>query len=113
MGVLAPKVTASGQAMVTYLDPLTSFYERLLPLKTVEAIYADWHPDGLEVWLIVYRATEADREQIYNHERALMQTFPGLGVDTRLIDRSEVDPVEAVDLAAVDAFLRFSRPAHA
>ncbi len=113
MEILAPKVTASRQATVTRLNPLTSFYERLLPLETVEAIYADWHPDGLKVWLVVCRATEADREQIYNHERALMQTFPGLGVDTRLIDRSEVDPIEAVDLAAVDVFLRFPRPAYA
>ena len=49
-----------------YLDPLTYFYERLLPVETVEAIYADWRPDGLDVWLIVYDATEADREQIFN-----------------------------------------------
>lgn len=113
MEVLAPQITTSGQVAITLLDPLTSFYERLLLVETVEAIYADWQPDGLEVWLVVYRATEADREQIYHHERALMQAFPGLGLDTRLIDRSEVDPIEAVDLTAMDAFLRFPRPAHA
>lgn len=111
--ILAPQVTTSEQALVVYLDPLTYFYERLLPVETVEAIYADWHPDGLDVWLIVYDATEADREQIYNHEQVLMQTFPGLGLDTRLIDRSKVDPIEAVDLRAVDAFLRFPRSAYA
>jgi len=111
--VPVPTVTALAQAMVLCLDPLTDFYERLLPVETVEAIYADWRPDGLEMWLIVYRATEADREQIYNHERSLMQTFPGLGLDTHLLDRSEVDPIEVVDLTAVDAFLRFPRSAHA
>jgi len=99
--------------LVVYLDPLTYFYECLLPVETVEAIYADWRMDGLDVWLIVYDATEADREQIYNHEQVLMQTFPGLGLDTRLIDRSKVDPIEAVDLRAVDAFLRFPRSAYA
>lgn len=110
--VPVPTVTLPAP-MVLRLDPLTDFYERLLSVGTVEAIYADWRPDGLEMWLIVYRATEADREQIYNHELSLMQAFPGLGVDTHLIDRSEVDPVEAVDLTAVDAFLRFPRSAHA
>lgn len=113
MEAQAPKITTPGQATINLLDPLTHFYERLLPVETVEAIYADWHPDGLEVWLVVYRASEADRDQIYEHERALMQALPGLGLDVRLIDRSEVDPGEAVDLAAVDAFLRFPRPAHA
>jgi len=111
--VLAPQITASRQTVITFLDPLTYFYERLLPVETVEAIYADWHPDGLDVWLIVYHATEADREQIYHHERAFLQAFPGLGLDTRLIDRSEIDPIEAVDLAAADVFLRFPRPAYA
>jgi hypothetical protein len=111
--VLAPKITTSARAVVSYLNPLADFYERLLPVEAVEAIYADWRPDGLEIWLVVYHATEADREQIYNHELALMQVFPGLGVDIYLLDRSEVDPVEVVDLTAVDAFLRFPRSAYA
>jgi len=112
MEVEAPKVSPVGQPIVNLLDPLAAFYEHLFSLETVEAMYADWQPDGLDVWLIVYQATEADREQIYAQEIALMQTFPGLGLDVRLIDRSEINPTEAVDLTAVDAFLRFSRHSH-
>lgn len=112
-GGSAPEVTALARAMVLHLNPLANFYERLLPIEAVEAIYADWRPDGLEIWLVVYHATEADREQIYDHELALMQDFPSLGVDTYLLDRSEVDPVKVVDLTAVDAFLRFPRSDHA
>lgn len=113
MAIQIPEVKNGKRTGVTFLDPLTNFYERLLPLETVEAMYADWHLDGLEVWLIVNHAAEAERAQIYEHELALMQTFPNLGLDTHLIDRSEIDPLEAIDLTAVDAFLRFSRPAHA
>ncbi|HXV42305.1 MAG TPA: hypothetical protein VEC96_04545 [Anaerolineae bacterium] len=61
----------------------------------------------MELWLVVYHASEADRQQIYEQELALMQAFPGLGLDTRLIDRAEVDPLTVVDLTNVDAFLRF------
>ena len=107
MEVQAPKVVNAGQLTVNLLDPLTTFYEHLLGLETVEAMYADWQPDGLDVWLVIYRATEADREQIYAQEIALLQAFPGLGLDVRLIDRSEVNPTDAVDLTAVDVFLRF------
>jgi hypothetical protein len=113
MTIQIPKVNNGEQAGLSFLDPLASFYQRLLPLDTVEAIYADWHVDGLEVWLIVNRATEAEREQIYEHELALMQAFSDLGLDTHLIDRSDGDPLEAVDLTAVDAFLRFPRSTHA
>lgn len=113
MELLAPKIVNSRQTGVTFLDPLSDFYERLLPLKVVEAIYADWRADGLEVWLVVYQASEADRQQIYEHELALMQAFPELGLDTYLIDRTEVDPLTTVDLTTVDAFLRFPRPRHA
>lgn len=113
MELLAPKIVNTRQVGVTFLDPLSDFYERLLPLEVVEAIYADWQADGLEVWLVVYRASEADRRQIYEHELALMQTFPELGLNTYLIDRTEVDPLTTVDLTTVDAFLRFPRPRHA
>jgi hypothetical protein len=113
MEVTAPKVVNPRQTSVAFLDPLSAFYERLLPLEAVEAIYADWHPDGLEMWLVVYRASTTDRQQIYEHELALMQAFPGLGLDTHLIDRAEVDPLTTVDLTAVDAFLRFPRLHHA
>lgn len=113
MAVQIPEIKNGKQTSLKFLDPLTSFYERLLPLETVEAIYADWHMDGLQVWLIVNRASEAEREQIYEQELALMQAFPDLGLDTHLIDRSQVDPLETVDLSNVDAFLRFPRLAHA
>ena len=112
MEVLAPKIVNTLQTAVTFLDPLSTFYERLLPFEAVEASYADWHPDGLEVWLVVYRANATDRQQIYKHELALMRAFPDLGLDTRLIDRAEVDPLTAVDLTAVDTFLRFPRLHH-
>jgi hypothetical protein len=113
MAVQIPKVTQSHQPEIMFLDPLTDFYERLLPLETVEALYADWRPDGLEVWLVVNRVTETNRKQIYAQELAVMQAFPGLGLDTRLIDRTEIDPGEVVDLTTVDAFLRFPRLAYA
>ncbi len=112
MEVQAPKVVDTGQLTVKLLDPLAAFYERLLALEIVEAMYANWQPDGLDVWLVVYRATETDREQIYAQEIALIQAFPGLGLDVHLIDRSEVNPTDAVDLTAVDAFLRFPRGSH-
>ena len=113
MEALAPKLINTRQTVVAFLDPLSDFYERLLPLEVVEALYADWHSDGLEVWLVVYRAGAADRKQIYEEELGLMQAFPGLGLDTHLIDRTEVDPLTIVDLTAVDAFLRFPRLLHA
>jgi hypothetical protein len=113
MEALAPKITNARQTAIAFLDPLSDFYERLLPLEVVEALYADWHPHGVEVWLVVYQASEADRQQIYREELGLMQAFPGLGLDTHLIDRTEVDPLTIVDLMAVDAFLRFPRLHHA
>ncbi len=109
MEVQIPKIITARQTGITFLDPLTDFYGRLMPIEAVEAIYADWQVDGLELWLIIYRATEADRQQIYEQELALMQAFPGLGLDIRLIDRSQVDPVKTIDLTSVDAFLRFPR----
>jgi hypothetical protein len=113
MEALAPKIVNTRQAAVGFLDPLRAFYERLLPLEAVEALYADWHPDGLEIWLVIYQASAADRKLIYEEELALMQDFPGLGLDTHLIDRAEVDPLTIVDLTVVDAFLRFPRLHHA
>lgn len=113
MEALAPKIINTRQASVAFLDPLSAFYERLLSLEAVEALYADWHPDGLEVWLVVYHASAVDRQQIYEHELALMRAFPGLGLNTHLIDRAEVDPLTTVDLTAVDAFLRFPHLHHA
>lgn len=113
MAIQAPKIVNNNQAPITLLDPLADFYERLLPLGTVEAIYADWHPDGLDVWLVINQASEANREEIYEQELAVMQTFPGMGLDIHLIDRAEIDPDEAIDLMLVDAFLRFPHPPHA
>ena len=113
MAVQAPKIVNDKQVPITFLDPLTDFYERLLPLATVEAIYADWRPDGLDVWLVINQASEANREEIYRHELAIMQAFPGIGLDIRLIDRAEIDPNETIDLMMVDAFLRFPRLPHA
>jgi hypothetical protein len=92
-----------------FLDPVTEFYKRLLPVKAVEAMYVDREVEGLAVWLVVNKATEADREQIYAQELALMQVHPGLALDTHLIDRSEVNLIDVIDLSAVDAFLRFPR----
>lgn len=79
------------------LDPIAFLYERLTPLQTVEAIYADWHPDGFEVWLVANQTTVADRELIYDQEWALMQKFPQLGFDFRLIDRSQSDTTISLD----------------
>lgn len=111
MAIQAP--TIHRQPSFTPVDPITAFYQRLLPIASVEALYADWQADGLAVWLVVYQASAAEREQIFAQELALMQAFPDLGIDTHLIDRSESDPAAIVDLTSVDAFLRFSRPAHA
>lgn len=72
------------------LDPVVQFYRQLLSLQVVEALYGEWHPDGLEVWLVLHGATEADRERIYEQEWALMEAFPGLGLDVHLLDRQAV-----------------------
>lgn len=113
MVIQAPKVVHDARTPIAFLDPLADFYERLLPLETVEAIYAAWRPDGLDVWLVINQASEANREKIYEQELAVMQAFPGMGLDTHLIDRAEIDPNEAIDLMMVDAFLRFPRLPHA
>jgi hypothetical protein len=110
MAIQAP--TIHKQSTFTLVDAITAFYKRLLPIATVEALYADWHPGGLEVWLVVYQASAAEREQIFAQELALMQAFPNIGLDTHLIDRAEVAPSTAVDLTTVDAFLRFPRATH-
>jgi len=95
------------------LNPVVKFYDLLSPLLVVEALYAEWHPDGLVVWLVVNGASEADRERIYDQEWALMQAFPGLGLDVHLLDRQEIDPAAVTDLEHVDVFLRFPSLAHA
>jgi hypothetical protein len=95
------------------LNPVVKFYQWLLPLQVIEALYAEWHPDGLAVWLVVNGATEADRERIYEQELTLMQAFPGLGLDVHLLDRQETDPKTITDLEQVDVFLRFPQLAHA
>jgi hypothetical protein len=110
MAIQAP--TIHKQSTFTPVDPITAFYQRLLPIAAVEALYADWHPDGLEVWLVVYQASAAEREQIFTQELALMKAFPDIGIDTHLIERTEAEPSAIVDLTTVDAFLRFSRTAH-
>jgi hypothetical protein len=111
MTILAPAIQLARQA--TSVDPLTTFYHQLQAIPAVEALYANWHPDGLEVWLVVYQASADDRQSIFAQELALMHSFPGLGVDTHLIDRAEAESSLPVDLSTVDAFLRFTRPAHA
>lgn len=105
----APVLTSTRKPQA-FLDPVTEFYERLLPVKTVEAMYVERQIEGLQFWLIVHKSTEVEREQIYAQELALMQSYPGLALDTHFIDRSEADPTEIVDLSAVDVFLRFPRP---
>lgn len=111
MTIQAPKTMMDGLPM--FLDPLTHYFERLLPIQTVEALYADWQPDGLEVWLVVNQATEEDRKQIFTQELAVLQAFPGLGLDTRMVDRAEADVNEKIDLLSMDMFLRFPRVLHA
>lgn len=117
MNLKAPKMPVLTQgsqpARSALLDPVVKFYQLLSPLQVVEALYAEWHPDGLEVWLVVNGATEADRERIYEQEWALMQAFPGLGLDVHLLDRQEIDPNLVTDLERVDVFLRFSETVHA
>ncbi len=117
MDAQAPKVVTPSQsnrpANRTMLDPLVKLYHQLLPIRVIEALYAEWHPDGLEVWLVLNGATEADRERIYEQEWALMQAFPGLGLDVHLLDRQEVNLETAIDLDHVDVFLRFPEAAHA
>lgn len=109
----APPTKRQAASFAPVLSPITDYYRRLQPLETVQAMYAEWHQDGLDVWLILNQATEEDREQIYKHELALMQAFPGLGLDTRLIERTDVDVEESIDLTTVDVFLRFPRLTHA
>jgi hypothetical protein len=111
MAVLAP--TMERPFTFTVVDPLTTFYQKLEAITAVEALYANWHPDGLEVWLIVYQLSPAARKEIFAQELALMQAFPGLGIDTHLIDRAAGDSLASIDLTSVDAFLRFSRPSYA
>ena len=117
MNLPRPKLstlTPGGQPLShALLNPIVKFYHLLSPLPVVEALYAEWHPDGLVVWLVVNGASEADRECIYDQEWALMQAFPGLGLDLHLLDRQEMDPETVTDLEPVDVFLRFSHPAHA
>jgi hypothetical protein len=105
----APVLTSTHKPQA-FLDPVTEFYERLLPVKTVEAMYVERQVEGLQFWLIVHKSTEVEREQIYAQELGLMQSYPGLALDTHLIDRFEADPAKIVDLSAVDVFLRFPRP---
>jgi len=118
MAVQAPRFTfhwqmASWPQIKTPLDPVAQLYQLLLPLESVEALYADWHPDGFDVWIIANNTTEADRDQIYDQEWSLMQQFPGLGVNFYLVDRSEVDPAAMINLDDADFFLRFPRLPHA
>jgi len=113
MTIQAPKTIPDIPTVIAFLDPITSYYERLLPIQSVEALYADWQLDGLDVWLIVNRATESDRNQIYTQEMAILQAFPGLGLDTRMVDRSQVDLAESIDLMSMDMFFRFPRVVHA
>lgn len=91
-------------SLAMFLDPLTNYFERLLPIQSVEALYADWQPDGLEVWLVVNQATEEDRKQVFMQELAVLQAFPGLGLDTRMVDRAEADVNEKIDLLNVFRF---------
>jgi hypothetical protein len=111
MAVLAP--TIERPSTFTVVDPLTMLYEKLEPITAVEALYANWHSDGLEVWLVVHQLSPAARKEIFAQELALMQAFPGLGIDTHLIDRAAGDSLATIDLASGDAFLRFSRPSYA
>ena len=113
MTIQAPKTISDNPPMLAFLDPLTSYFERLLPIQTVEALYADWQPDGMDVWLVVNQATEEDRNQIFTQELSVLQAFPGLGLDTRMVDRAQVDVNEAIDLLSMDMFLRFPRLLHA
>ena len=109
-----PTLTPSGPPLShSLLNPIVTFYQLLSPLQTVEALYAEWRSDGLTVWLVLNGATEADRERIYDQEWALMQVFPGLGLDVRLLDYQEADPATVADLEHVDVFLRFPVLAHA
>lgn len=95
------------------LNPVVRFYHLLLPLTVVEALYAEWEADGLEVWLVVNGATSTDRERIFEQEWALMQAFPGFGLDVHLLDRQETDPNMVTNLEHADVFLRFPQPTHA
>jgi len=112
MTIQAPKTMPDIPAVLAFLDPITSYFERLMSIQAVEALYADWQPDGLDVWLVVNQATESDREQIYSQELAVLQAFPGLGLDTRIVDRAKVDLID-IDLMSMDMFLRFPRVVHA
>jgi hypothetical protein len=118
MNVKAPKVTpvwlASDEPeLKTALDPLAYLYELLQPVEKVVALYADRHPDGFDIWIVADATTAADREQIYDREWALMQQFPGLGFDFRLLDRAQSVSGDLVDLDNADLFLRLPRFAYA
>ena len=102
--------------MVTYsenlktpLEPLAYLYQLLMPLQTVEALYADWRPEGFEIWMVANQTTVADREQIYTQEWALMQKFPMLGFDFHFVDRSQSDAAPLISLDDADFCLRLPR----
>lgn len=117
MNLQAPQISVLTQGSQfpghVLLNPVVEFYRLLLPLQVVEALYAVYHPDGLDIWLVVNAATETDRERIYEQEWALMQAFPGLGLDVHLLDRQEINPEMVANLEQVDVFLRLPQPAHA
>jgi hypothetical protein len=118
MTIQAPPATlrwpmAKWPEIKTILDPIVYFYELLLPLEKVVALYANRHSDGFDVWVVADDTTVTDREQIYDQEWALMQQFPDLGFDFRLVDRAQSAPTEMVNLDSVDIFLRFPRFSHA
>jgi hypothetical protein len=111
-----PKLPArqGGQPLnLALLNPVVQLHQLLSPLHVVEALYAEWHTDGLTVWLVVNGAGEADRERIYEKEWSLMQAFPGLGLDVYLLDRQETDPETITNLEHMDVFLRFAHAAYA
>ncbi len=107
--VMPHRTIASRPKAKTAFDPIVYLYERLLPLEKVEALYADRQPDGFDIWIVVNNTAVADRERIYDQEWGLMQQFPNLGFDFRLIDRTQSALTDLVDLGDADLFMRFLR----
>ena len=106
-------IVAHSENLKSPLEPLAHLYQLLLPLQTSEAIYADWQPDGFTVWIVANHTTVADREQIYTQEWALMQQFPYLGFDFHLVDRSQSDAAQLINLDDADFCLRLPHVAYA
>lgn len=97
---------ASSAARPDPLAPLTAFYNLLTDLPFVEALYAERHEDGFDVWLVADRTAAEDRERIYNAEAVIMQQF-NVGLDVRIIEREGRKLPDVISLDHAKLMMRF------